>query len=83
MNDITVNSQDIIKLLEKLNVHKGLGSDNIPNVFLRNCSRTIWKPLQILFQHSLTSGIFPSTFKETIIFQFLKRATPKMFPTID
>lgn len=48
------------------------GPDMIPNLFLRNCIFTISKPLHLLFNKSLETGIFPEFWKHSYIIPIFK-----------
>lgn len=66
-NCFTINSvsrQQISNVLESIDARKGPGPDGIPSVFLKNCSSSLVEPLYLLFNKSLSFGIFPSVWKE-------------------
>ena len=46
-----------------LRILKLTGSDKIPALFLKRCAHVLAKPLAHLFQVSLNTGIFPSSWK--------------------
>lgn len=55
---------EIYGALIKLDTKKGAGLDNIPNVFLKECAKTLCKPLYIIYNKSLRDGIFPAVWKQ-------------------
>lgn len=64
---ISFTEADILSCLNQLNTNKGAGPDNIPNVFIRNCSTNFSKPLSFIFNLSLNLGICPDKFKDSTI----------------
>lgn len=61
-------TEDEVKTkISNLDVTKGPGSDNIPNLLLKKCSDTICVPLTKIFNKSLSTGNFPSKWKESYI----------------
>ena len=56
MQDITVTSKDIEKLLSNLNPHKAAVPDQIKPIILKNLSTPLSPILKNLFQKSLDSG---------------------------
>lgn len=68
-----------LSAVEVYNLHtnEGDGPENISPLFLRNCAMNLSVPLCILFNMSLTSGIFPAQWKTsriTPIFKFGSRS---------
>lgn len=53
----------LLKKLKALNVTKGAGPDGIPPIFISACASALVWPLQIIYNTSLTSGIFPVQWK--------------------
>ena len=58
-----VTSEDVFKILNKLNPRKATGYDNIPPKLLRICARSICAPLAELVNMSLTQCVFPDALK--------------------
>ncbi|KAG7298080.1 hypothetical protein JYU34_018850 [Plutella xylostella] len=55
---------DIVKrYIDKLDINKGSGLDNIPPVFIVRCKESLAVPLCILFNRSITEGIMPIKWK--------------------
>lgn len=63
LSEITLNEIAVEKALNALNPDKGPGPDDIPPLFLIKCRINILKPLTIIFNTSLHSGIFPHRWK--------------------
>lgn len=49
--------------LKRLDVHKGAGADDLPPIFIKLCAEPLSKPLTLIFNKSLESGIFPTYWK--------------------
>lgn len=62
---LRISLAEVFEELLKLNVNKGPGPDLIPNLFLKNTIYGIAQPLYILFNKSLTTGTFPTAWKNS------------------
>ncbi|KAG6445910.1 hypothetical protein O3G_MSEX004133 [Manduca sexta] len=62
-NMCIVREDEVLKQLLQLDVNKGPGPDSIPPIFLKKCACNLSKPLTIIFNHSLRSGVFPVQWK--------------------
>lgn len=71
-NPTVISSDDVVNVLSKIDINKNGGPDRIPNIFLKNCAHQLALPLSIIFNKSLSSGIFPSTFKEAFVTPIFK-----------
>lgn len=58
--------------LLKLDPNKSAGPDDIPNKFLIKSAASIAKPLLLLFNASLESGVFPTSWKHSFIVPIFK-----------
>ena len=63
LNHITVNEDEICELLDNLDPNKSAGDDGVHPKVLKECSKQLCTPLQIIFQLSLDSGIVPKSWK--------------------
>lgn len=63
---------DIREGIMKLNPHKSAGPDDFPNRLLIGSVDSIASPLKLIFNSSLTSGIFPSSWKSSYIIPIFK-----------
>ena len=61
--NVFVDSNIVFNILIDLDVNKGAGPDMIPPVFLCNCSPTLAVPLSYIYNLSLSTGVFPATWK--------------------
>ena len=57
------NPNEICKLIEKLPNKKSSGYDNIDNILLKAIKNEIVMPLSMIFNESLSQGIFPTCMK--------------------
>ena len=67
VGSISVSFVEIENALNKLDVNKGPGPDGLPPKFLKMCHEALVLPLQILFNLSLSSGVFPDTWKHAFV----------------
>lgn len=72
-SSIRVNSNEIRDVLQILKLGKASGEDEISHHMLRNTSQTVCIPLEIIFNMSLSSGIFPSNWKVAKVMPLFKK----------
>ena len=60
---LIIDEIQVYKLLENLDPKKATGSDNISNAILKRCSIGLAKPLCIIFNKSIQTGVFPTRWK--------------------
>ena len=63
LSQITVEEQEVLKLLNSLDVHKSTGPDHLPAKILKMCALLIYEPLTKLFNKSLSTATFPTFWK--------------------
>lgn len=56
---MSFTENEVLSLLSTVDQNKGAGPDDVPNIFIKNCSTNLAEPLAILFNFSLKVGIFP------------------------
>lgn len=71
-SNITVTKDDVFRVLKRMDPYKGAGADKIPSVFAVRCATALAYPLSIIFNKSLSSGVFPSTWKKSLIVPIFK-----------
>lgn len=59
----TIDRECLLKKLKSVNIRKGPGPDGIPPVFISSCATALVRPLLIIYNASLTSGVFPLEWK--------------------
>jgi len=74
IDNITISSSGILKLLNKLNVNKATGPDRIGARILKEISSAITPILRIIFQHSLDTGTIPEDWKAANIVPIHKKS---------
>jgi len=62
---VLINEDIVKKYLDKLTNNTSPGPDGIPEIILKNCSKTLANPLGIIFNLSINSGTFPSIWKDS------------------
>ncbi|KAJ8949761.1 hypothetical protein NQ317_017998 [Molorchus minor] len=74
-NLISLNNLSLIDIYNKISKIPSkltAGPDGIPNLMLKMCICTLSKPLHILFNISLESGVFPDLWKDSFIVPIYK-----------
>lgn len=70
------SEQEIKKRLKRLDTTKSAGPDGIPPIFIHRCANSLSPPLTIIFNTSLSTGIFPKKWKEARIVPIFKSENP-------
>ena len=74
---LATSEKEVLKFLNALDPNKSTGPDKIPVKLLKMTALLIAKPLSMLYNMSLSTGIFPSKFKEAHIKPaFKKKGSP-------
>ena len=60
-------AEEVSDILSSLNIKRATGPDEIPNIFLKNCSETLCVLLSLLFRKILIKGVFPTQWKTSIV----------------
>ena len=80
LDNISTTETEVLKILNSLDVNKSTGPDGLPVKILKLTALIIANPLSRLFNKSLTSGIFPSVFKEANVRPIFKnKGSPSDF----
>ena len=64
LNDITFDNEKLLKIIQSLDANKAHGYDGILIRILKLGSRSIIKPLSVIFQNCLKSSTFPDDWKK-------------------
>ena len=72
MTDITFSDSIIIEAIKELSPNSAGGPDSIPASLLINCAEEIAPALKIIFSHTLSSSLIPTSFKEAAIIPVFK-----------
>lgn len=70
--DILISQDEISKAIGKLKNKASLGPDGLPALFVKNCSKSILRPLAILLNKSLSCGKMPAIWKKSFITPIFK-----------
>ena len=63
LNDINFSEGDILRVIRKLDPNKAHGHDQISIRMIQICDKTISKPLFLIFNSCMQSGVIPSEWK--------------------
>ena len=72
LNELTISIGDIYTKLNGLDVNKGPGADGIPPLFHKQCSFILARPLWNIFNASLSTGVFPTRWKSSLVIPVFK-----------
>ena len=72
LNDLNISIGDIFSKLSALDTSKGPGTDGIPPLFFKQCCFILSRPLWYIYNASLTSGVFPSQWKSSLVTPIFK-----------
>lgn len=64
---IVIETNEIIKLLNNLDLTKSAGPDELPAVFLVKCADSLSLPLSLIFKRSIAEGVVPAIWKSAFI----------------
>jgi hypothetical protein len=67
LNNVEIDNSLVKKYLDSIDVSKGMGSDSIPGIFIKNCSTALSLPLTFIYNRSISDGCFPKLWKKTLI----------------
>ena len=68
-----VSENEILKIIKSLKNKKSYGIDGISSVLLKSISNEIVKPLTLIINQSLETGIFPNAFKTSKVIPIYKK----------
>lgn len=77
IGNISVTGKQVYDCLSKVKLKKSIGPDMVPPIVLRNCASTLTAPLCMIFNESLSTGVFPSCWKESYITTLFKSGSRK------
>lgn len=72
ISKVILNEDKVLIYLKNININKGMGPDGIHPLFLVNCASVLYIPITIIFNKSLSQGIFPAIWKRTNIIPIFK-----------
>ena len=68
-----VSEKEILKIIDSLKNKSRYGTDEISNKLLKSIKNEICKPLTLIINQSLTTGIFPNAFKTSKVKPIYKK----------
>ncbi|OWF47171.1 RNA-directed DNA polymerase from transposon BS [Mizuhopecten yessoensis] len=72
-DSIRLNYTEIMDVLQILKLGKASGQDEISHYMLKNVCHTICKPLELLFNISLSAGVYPKLWKLAKVMPLFKK----------
>ena len=75
LSSISFNEDEILKIVRPLNINKAHGHDDISIRMIKICSKSLLKPLIILFENSTKSSCYPDIWKRSNIIPVRKKMT--------
>ena len=75
IEDIVISESEVLKLLKELDASKAMGPDNINPFLIKSMAEVFVKPLTLIFQQSVSSGIVPAAWKEARITPIFKKGS--------
>ena len=73
IGEITVDPKRVLKLLNKLNIHKTSGSDGLSARVLKECSSEISPMLALIYNESLAQGTVPDDWRQANVAPVFKK----------
>ena len=73
LDNIIISESEVLKLLKELDVSKAMGPDNINPFLIKSMAEEFVKPLTLVFQESVSSGIVPTAWKEVSVTPIFKK----------
>ena len=70
---------DITKIIEKFNQNKSAGNDDIGNYIIKRVAKEIVKPLTLIFNLSISTGIVPNKLKIAKVIPIYKKQDAEIF----
>ena len=77
LSSISLNDQDILKIMHSLNINKAHGCDDISIRLLKICDSSIVRPLSIIFNNCLQRS-FPNNRKKSSVVPIHKRGDKQL-----
>ena len=75
LSDIVVQEEEVLDQIKILDCNKSYGPDSISPRFIKMAGLSLVKPLTLLFNTSLSNGIFPSNWKKANVLPLHKKSS--------
>ena len=73
IKSIAFSESDVIKIIRTLNINKAHGHDNISVRMIKLCTKSVARPLTLIFQNSMAAGTFATQWKRANIVPIHKK----------
>ena len=73
LSSVKITNDDILKIIAKLDPNKAHGHDKISIRMIKICSTSICKPLRLIFNHCIDSGIYQCEWKKANVVPIHKK----------
>ena len=77
-NFTAVDGNNIKKIADKLDNKKSFGIDGISNIIMKSIINILIKPITIIINQMLETGVFPDKFKVAKLIPLLKKVDPTL-----
>ena len=71
--EIPVSTDQIMKIINKINPNKAHGFDDISVKMIKLCPELLASPLKLIFEKCIQEGSFPISWKRPMLNQFIKK----------
>lgn len=73
LSSLAFTELEVLKKIKQLDIYKGSGPDGIPPLFIKRCATVLALPLMMIFNKSLSDGLYPNEFKRARIIPIYKK----------
>ena len=73
IKSIAFSESDVIKIIRTLDINKAHGHDNISVRMIKLCTKSVARPLTLIFQNSMAAGTFATQWKRVNIVPIHKK----------
>ena len=80
--DLLCSEDTVIDLISSLPLNTSPGPDGIPSILIKATAHSISVPLAHIFNLSISTGVFPSAFKNSTIIPIPKTSPPSSSPSV-
>jgi hypothetical protein len=72
LSTVYVSEKDILNKIKRLDINKSTSPDKIPPLIIKQCAKELTQLLHIIFNQSLSTGVFPDIWKTAHIIPIFK-----------
>ena len=81
-NTLNLSSNNTDKIIQNLDLNKAHGHDKISIRMIKICGKSIYKPLQLIFNQCIDTGSFPLEWKKANIVPIHQKGDKQCLETI-